>query len=192
MRDGGAAKERILEAARGEFLEHGYAGVSVREIIDLLGVSKGGFYHHYTSKEELLGDIVTDELLRWQEAAREIVADESASTAERLRRLFLLPASRNGRIFGLLFEAFRELETAEKTVAHAVEALIGQCRALLIGGQKRGEVRDFLDCESWSFQIVATIEGALLVSTLGRLSGLEGRLEESFENTWRSIRALAI
>src|SRR5699024_3375510 len=34
--------------------KHGFHGVSVNEIIKDVGISKGGFYHHFSSKDELL------------------------------------------------------------------------------------------------------------------------------------------
>lgn len=36
------------------FEEHGFHGVTVNEIVKSVGTSKGGFYHHFSSKEELL------------------------------------------------------------------------------------------------------------------------------------------
>lgn len=36
------------------FEENGFHGVTVDKIVKNVGTSKGGFYHHFTSKEELL------------------------------------------------------------------------------------------------------------------------------------------
>jgi AcrR family transcriptional regulator len=60
------ARERILTAAVDLFAEHGYDGTSVTQVIDRAGVAKGGFYHHFASKEALLyevyGDLITRQL----------------------------------------------------------------------------------------------------------------------------------
>ncbi|MBT2755274.1 TetR family transcriptional regulator [Mesobacillus foraminis] len=47
-------KERIVESAINLFEKHGYHGVSVGQIVDDSQTSKGGFYHNFKSKDELL------------------------------------------------------------------------------------------------------------------------------------------
>lgn len=50
-------KERILETSLHLFQQHGYHGVTVDKIVAEAGTSKGGFYHNYKSKDELLYEI---------------------------------------------------------------------------------------------------------------------------------------
>ncbi|OCA83759.1 TetR/AcrR family transcriptional regulator [Pseudobacillus wudalianchiensis] len=47
-------KERIIETALVMFEEQGYHGVTVDRIVAESGSSKGGFYHNFKSKDELL------------------------------------------------------------------------------------------------------------------------------------------
>ncbi len=59
---GSAAEDtrtRILDASRDLFVEQGYAGTSVRDIADRLGMTKGSLYYHFASKEELLLALMT-------------------------------------------------------------------------------------------------------------------------------------
>ena len=49
-------KQELLEIAYRLFLQKGYEETSVKDILDALQMSKGGFYHHFGSKEELLGE----------------------------------------------------------------------------------------------------------------------------------------
>lgn len=44
----------IINAAVSEFLEKGYEGTSVESISKRAGLSKGGFYHHFKNKDEIL------------------------------------------------------------------------------------------------------------------------------------------
>jgi len=44
----------IIQAAVDEFLENGYDGASMDSIARRAGVSKGGLYHHFSSKDEIL------------------------------------------------------------------------------------------------------------------------------------------
>lgn len=52
-----SVKERILETSIHLFQQHGYHGVTVEKIVTEAGTSKGGFYHNYKSKDELLYEI---------------------------------------------------------------------------------------------------------------------------------------
>lgn len=47
-------KERIIETALVLFEKNGYHGVTVDQIVSESGSSKGGFYHNFKSKDELL------------------------------------------------------------------------------------------------------------------------------------------
>ncbi|TIR15849.1 MAG: TetR/AcrR family transcriptional regulator [Mesorhizobium sp.] len=47
-------RAEILDAAFKIFLERGYDNTSLNEVIELAGLSKGMFYHHFQSKEALL------------------------------------------------------------------------------------------------------------------------------------------
>ncbi|WP_050616733.1 TetR/AcrR family transcriptional regulator [Bacillus testis] len=47
-------KDRIIETSLKLFEQHGFHGVSVHQIVQESGTSKGGFYHHFHSKDELL------------------------------------------------------------------------------------------------------------------------------------------
>jgi len=51
-------KGQIIQTSLQLFAVKGYDNTTVQNIIDEAGISKGGFYHHYNSKEELLEDIV--------------------------------------------------------------------------------------------------------------------------------------
>ena len=50
--------ERIHQAAKAEFLEKGYKGASLRNIVKSVGMTTGAFYGYYKSKEELFEALV--------------------------------------------------------------------------------------------------------------------------------------
>ena len=50
---GGETRRRILEVAAEAFAERGYAGTSLNDVLKASGVTKGGFYFHFPSKEAL-------------------------------------------------------------------------------------------------------------------------------------------
>lgn len=62
----GEAKERIYRVAVDLIEERGFEAVSIKEIVSRSGVSVGGFYHHFCSKEAVLEENFrrTDEIFR--------------------------------------------------------------------------------------------------------------------------------
>lgn len=50
--------ELIIETAFLAFIENGYDRVSLNEIIRRTGLTKGAFYHYFTSKSELIQEVV--------------------------------------------------------------------------------------------------------------------------------------
>jgi AcrR family transcriptional regulator len=67
------ARARVLDAAVELFAQHGYDGTSVSQVISQAGVAKGGFYHHFASKEALLYEVYGDLIGRQLRAMDEIV-----------------------------------------------------------------------------------------------------------------------
>lgn len=60
-------RNELLDAAQALFFSKGYEATTVADIMERAGVSKGGFYHHFTAKDDLL------------EALGERVAGEAAA-----------------------------------------------------------------------------------------------------------------
>ena len=54
-------EERIKKEAMKLFLERGYKDVSMQDICNAAGLSKGGLYRHFSSKSEILLSLVGDE-----------------------------------------------------------------------------------------------------------------------------------
>jgi AcrR family transcriptional regulator len=50
---GEATRARIVDAAHQLFMEQGYHGTSMRQIVDRAGITMGGIYNHFASKEKI-------------------------------------------------------------------------------------------------------------------------------------------
>ena len=53
-------KRKLYECAKELFTKHDYASVSVKDITDAAGVTKGTFYVHFASKDELVASLISD------------------------------------------------------------------------------------------------------------------------------------
>jgi TetR/AcrR family transcriptional repressor of nem operon len=66
-------RQRIMDAASVLFRQHGIDGVGVDAIMRAAGLTHGGFYGHFASKEALVGEVSAASLARaatrWERAA---------------------------------------------------------------------------------------------------------------------------
>ena len=74
------AKARVLDAAVELFARQGYDGTSVAQVIAQAGVAKGGFYHHFASKDALLYEVYGDLISRQLASMDDILARKQPAT----------------------------------------------------------------------------------------------------------------
>ncbi|SEG93707.1 DNA-binding transcriptional regulator, AcrR family [Thermomonospora echinospora] len=65
--DGVDRRARLLEVAAELFATQGYAETTMRDIADKSGILAGSIYHHFSSKEAMLDEILRDFLTRLYE-----------------------------------------------------------------------------------------------------------------------------
>src|SRR5437868_15523461 len=66
-------RERILEVAAKLFREKGFDGIGVADLMKSAGLTHGGFYGHFSSKEDLMAQAcaraLTQSLSKWKRLA---------------------------------------------------------------------------------------------------------------------------
>lgn len=87
MPRGQETRERILSEALRLFGERGYARVSIEEIADAAGVTKGAVYHWFTDKDDLGRELQHDLYLRLSMTARRAY-DPRRDLVGNMRRMF--------------------------------------------------------------------------------------------------------
>ena len=87
MKKGELRREAIIQAAERLFFEKGYEETSIQDILDVLSISKGGFYHHFDSKIALLSEISRQRVERDFERVRAELASGKLSAVQKLNLL---------------------------------------------------------------------------------------------------------
>jgi TetR/AcrR family transcriptional regulator, transcriptional repressor for nem operon len=80
-------REKILESARRLFNRNGYSGVSIEEIMSHAGLTHGGFYRHFSGKDELYAAAVRQFLCKKTPAPWQRRRKPSAVAKPRAQRI---------------------------------------------------------------------------------------------------------
>lgn len=75
----------MLEAARALLLQHGYAGLSMRELAHRSGLAKGTIYHHFHDKRAIYLSVLERDLSTVRRSIQRAAAE--GDVIERLRRV---------------------------------------------------------------------------------------------------------
>ncbi len=164
-------RTRLLTSALGVFARNGYERATVDEIVRDAGFSKGAFYVHFKSKDDLFWTMLEERILHHQDAFR-LSVNPASSFRQNVRRLltaifdlesedpswpaivmeFVAHAGRNSEVrerFATIYKRWREVIVA-----------------MLREGQAAGQVRGDIDLAFAASAAIALIEGTITQSRL--------------------------
>ena len=111
-----ATRQRILDAATEVFSEKGYHGAAVDDIVKASHTSKGSFYFHFPSKQEIFFSLVDRFIASLAHSSEEAIAQERGALAK--------------------------VNAALETVFHTFSRHRSLAKILLVGGVGLGKVFD--------------------------------------------------
>ena len=175
-------KSQIIDVATVLIARRGYGQTSVDEVIREAGLGgKGHFYHYFKSKEELGQAVLSRQFEHFVERGLAILREPMIDPFERLN-LFIdaVVASHaergcqgGGPCGAFATEMAEAHETFRRTLDNVFERWSEQIQALL--WEARPRLRDDVDITRLSRFVIATLEGALLMSRVKReITVMEG------------------
>jgi TetR/AcrR family transcriptional regulator, transcriptional repressor for nem operon len=143
-------RQRILEAAGQLFREKGFEAVSVAEVMKAAGLTHGGFYGHFASKDDLIA----------QSLCSAIGAYKGQLDLRYFMDEYLSPRHRDNRakgcvIAGLAADTLRQAPAARSAIADGVQAQIDWMSEELPGQDEASRRRKAI--ASWAAMVGATI-----------------------------------
>lgn len=188
-RDGSATRTRILDAAETLVLDQGFAGTSVDEVIATAETTKGGFFHHFASKQELARALVERYVAADLELLDGLMARSEAESDDPLEQFLHFVALQedlleefDGSVPGCLYASFcyeQELvdDVTRGEIARAVLAWRRRTREKLDEVAERYPPRVPVDLDALADQGLAVYEGSFVLSrALGEPELLRGQL----------------
>ena len=198
-------ENEILEIAFLLFLEKGFSEVSTNELIRAAGLTKGGFYYSFKSRDDLDQQVVekyirpffsrpTEEMQQvWEKSRAE------TPTAELLWKGFFLPqrfanyqkkigkkiAFRN--FYFLLYEGMKKFPEVEEYFKEFNKKKSRLLYEILERGQKRGEILKSIDLENYVTMILAMQDGILALRVLDETTDEEEKYTKIQYQMWKEI-----
>ncbi|MCE1190755.1 MAG: TetR/AcrR family transcriptional regulator [Acidovorax sp.] len=137
-------RERILDAAAQLFREKGFDGIGVADLMKSAGLTHGGFYGHFASKDELMAQASARALQRLQSAWAALAREAAAQGQEPLAAIeaaYLSPRHRDAPGQGCLLAALgsdtaRQGPAVRRAVTEGVRAQLDGLAGLVPGRTK--------------------------------------------------------
>ena len=146
-------RERVVTAASGLFRTHGFEGVAVPELMKAAGLTHGGFYNHFASKEALAREAL--------ESAWAAMAEERGRARDlpQLLRAYLSKSARDAPgkacpAAALAGDVRRQPPSVRAAFADGLDGMIESVEAGLGGDDRRAQ----------AVGLVARMVGAVMLS----------------------------
>ncbi len=159
--EGRARNEAVFRTAAGLMVQRGYAGTSMGDLAEAVGMTKAGLYHHIKNKQDMLFQILQ---FAMNVMDHEVIAPTRgiADPEERMRsmiRLHVRSLFKHGLEFALLFPERRHLDPAQQEVVwQRVDGYLGLLRTAMRELAEQGKLRE-LDINVAASHILQTIAG---------------------------------
>jgi TetR/AcrR family transcriptional regulator, cholesterol catabolism regulator len=150
-------RQDILDAAARIFFEKGYSSASVKDIADDVGILKGSVYHHVSSKDEMLFEIIK-QVHDLQVEITASVVGAGGSGLTKLRTLIVRHIEVSCEHVIPITVFLRELPylspDRRAQINQVGDIYRHTVRDVLLLGQGEGSIRKDLDCELVSLMLV--------------------------------------
>jgi len=163
------AKEKILEKAFNLFLLNSYDSVTMQQIQESTGVSRGAIYHHFKSKEDIFNAVVSIYLLPAFSSYTMISDEEKKSLQEmiyaaikyRQSHINLLKDITSFKLtdfyfFKFIFQATEHFKDFTEQVNLLTEKEFNGWRNVIQTAMRTGEIRPDIDLEFTAQMFIVT------------------------------------
>jgi TetR/AcrR family transcriptional repressor of nem operon len=170
---GERTRSRIVAEAAAVFNQHGYEGTSMQDVMNATGLEKGGLYRHFASKEQLAAEAFQ---YAWSEAmaGRTRDLDNIEGAMPKLRYVVERFVTRRSSVPGgcPLMNMAVEADDGNPVLRGLAHDALHEWQAQLISiiknGVAAGDIKRGTDARRLANRIIATLEGALMISRLER------------------------
>lgn len=167
-------RDNLLDIAYEEFYTSGYSATGLNKILEKANVAKGGLYHHFNSKKDLVIAIINERIC--PNALKKYTKLEDIKK-NKLSALFDILENRSGNfekgcpLGNLILELSNIDDEILKALQNCINSWQNIFESILLEAIENKEMKD-ISAYDTSLFILSTIQGGLLLSKLSK-SGTE-------------------
>lgn len=181
-----ATRRRIVETAARRFREEGIAAVGVANLMSEIGLTQGGFYNHFASKEELAREALALGLEGMRERMRKARSATGEVSFERVVDSYLSESHRDNAGRGcmlttLAIEAARDNNVVRAQMSDGIARMIALISATLPESVAPAQR------ESKAMAVVANLIGSMILARATDDPQVSDRLLEAGRHTASAI-----
>lgn len=159
-------KNEILETAKKLFMQKGYIAVTMSDLCDATGLSRGGLYRHFSSTNDVFVALLTSDKDNWEDETQKAI-DAGFSAIKMLSYYFeqvIIGISEGeGRLSLAVYEYERSEQDKKGFLSKRYTYAVDMMERILQYGQARGELIDF-DTHTEAEHLVIFIDGLKMAS----------------------------
>lgn len=159
-------RNAIIEAAGTLFAQQGYTGTGVAGICEAAGVSKGAFYHHFATKQEVFLALLNDWLDNLNQAMQQVIdgqreVPDALMYLASLGKLLFMAGEKHLSILMEFWEQARHDPESWKAAGAPYERYQQFLARIIRKGVEEGSLRD-VDPDDVARLIIAVATGLML------------------------------
>jgi len=166
-------KKNIIKASFALFLEKGYKELTIKEIMEVTGLSKGAIYHHFKNKEEIYLATLDQYFFALLDPKEMTLGETFSENIEIIYHFFSdLFSNIEGmgakgieypmrNFFSFQLES-EKVDSIREEVSSAVVKFRQRVMAVVQAASDKGQIKPELSVEAVTYQVIALIEGTAL------------------------------
>lgn len=196
-------KTKILQKSFELFVVKGFTDVSIDDITKAVGVTKGAFYYHYKSKDELLVDVISKYVFLHLDGTMTIIQKSSGTAREKIERFFTVIADLEAEFkkltegviidfrsfFLLVMEGVKKFPPIATRYAQFHDGMRQKVKEILDEGKRHGDVPATINSDTISYLLLGCTQGLMLQWVTKPEIDIKKILKDGCDFFWQGITA---
>lgn len=195
-------KGHILKEAFGLFMQKSYKEVTMKDIVEKTGMSKGAFYHHFPSKEAVFKEVVDNYFLAGLDTYFDnipkgnlrnfinLYLQNLVDLIDSMKNNFGLKDSKQGiTYYSMSFDILRLFPEYEKVTSKQYQMELANWEEVIANARKNGEIETTMS-DSQLAKLFMVINDGLAVKLIlqGRIDDLAGEMFTMFNAIYNMVK----
>ncbi|MDP4086317.1 MAG: TetR/AcrR family transcriptional regulator [Bacillota bacterium] len=188
-------RERILNISFQLFLQKNYKEVTLKEIVEKTGMSKGAFYHYFESKEQVFLEctnfVISSAMDVYKKISKNSLLEFYHDFLNHNNLEMFFPASENKdfhyqlNIFSLFFEGAKLFPSFQEKLVEITQMELNVWKEIVQLARQKGEIKSVMSDEQIAKMFLYSADGAGMHSIFSK--GSIQQAQSSILQLWDSF-----